>query len=138
MNVKNLLEKEIESQFEALDTLDYGSVEHVTAVDELTKLLSKHNELTKIELEHREAVNNREADIDLKVKQILADNELKERQMKDEKVDRIVKNTLTVFSLLVGTGLTIWGTKVSIDFEKTGTITTIMGRGFINKLLPKK
>lgn len=138
MNVKNLLEKAIESQFEAVDTLDCGSVEHVTAIDELTKLLGKHNELTKIELEHQASIDNREADTELKVKQILAENELKERQMKDEKVDRIVKNALTVFSLLVGTGLTIWGTKVSIDFEKTGTITTIMGRGFINKLLPKK
>lgn len=138
MNVKNLLKEEIQSQIEALDAIEFGSEAHKAAVDDLTKLLGKFNEMEKIELEHEVAISNREAETDLKEKQINADNELKAKQIEEERKDHFIKNCLTAVSVLGGFALTIWGTKVSIDFEKTGTITTIMGRGFINKLLPKK
>ena len=138
MNVKDLLVEEIKSQFEALDEMEYGSEVHKAAVDDMTKLLGKLNEMTKIEFEHQEAIKNREAETELKTKQLLAENELKERQVEEEKKDHFVKNCLTAVSVVGGFLLTVWGTKVSIEFEKTGTITTMMGRGFINKLLPKK
>ena len=62
----------------------------------------------------------------------------REQQLKDEKKDRLIKNLLTAAGILLPLGVTIWGTKVSLKFEEEGTFTTIMGRGFINKLLPKK
>jgi hypothetical protein len=126
-DVKELLTEEIKCQIEALDELEFGSDEHKRAIDDLTKLLDKLNEIEKIEIEHKDKVDSQERDTDLKL-----------MQMNDERKDRIVKNCLTALSVIGGMGLTVWGTCKSIEFEKTGTITTIMGRGFINKLLPKK
>ena len=138
MDVKNLLKEEIQSQIEALDAMEFGSETHKAAVDDLTKLLGKYNEMEKIDVEHEIAISNRSAETELKIRQIEVENEMKAKQMDEEKKDHFVKNVLTAVSVIGGLALTVWGTKVSIDFEKTGTITTIMGRGFINKLLPKK
>lgn len=138
MNVKDLLTKEIASQIEALDDMEFGSDTHKVAVDDLTKLLGKLNEMEKMELEHQEAVISREVETDLKTKQYAADNELKAQQIGEEKKDHFIKNCLTAVSVVGGFAITVWGTYKSIKFEETGTITTIMGRGFINKLLPKK
>ena len=56
----------------------------------------------------------------------------------DEKRDRRIKNGITIAGIVIPSIITIWGTIKSLNFEKEGTVTTIMGRGFINKLLPKK
>lgn len=127
MSVKDLLTEEIERQIGTLDDLEFGSDEHSKCVGDVTKLLGELNEMTKIENEQKEKEESRKAENDLKLK-----------QMSEEKIDHIVKNALTGVSVVGGFALTVWGTIKSIEFEKTGTITTIMGRGFIQKLLPKK
>lgn len=53
---------------------------------------------------------------------------------KSEKFDKAIK----VIEVLAPLMLTVWGTVVTFRFEKTGTITTQMGRNFINRLMPKK
>jgi hypothetical protein len=58
--------------------------------------------------------------------------------MKDEKKDRLFKNIISAAGVVLPLIVTIWGTKVSMQFEKEDSFTTIMGRGFIQKLLPKK
>lgn len=115
MSVKELLRDEIERQIGSLEDLGFGSPEHSTAVSDTTKLLDKLNEMERNENEHDEKII----------------------QMHEEKIDRIVKNCLTGVSVVGGMALTVWGTYKSIKFEETGSITTIMGRGFINKLLHK-
>ena len=127
MSVKNLLNEEIRDEIEILSKLEVGSDEHKTAADALAKLLDKSIEMEKLDLEHQEKVDNREADQQIKMLQI-----------KDERKDRLSKNALTGVSVVGGFALTIWGTIKSIKFEQTGTITTIMGRGFMQQLLPKK
>lgn len=127
MSVQTLLNQEINSQFDDLKGLQVGSKEHATAVEGLAKLVDKAIEMERFEMTHDEDVKAREKEL-----------ELKEMQMKEEKKDRFIKNLLTGASILIPTMVTIWGTKASFEFEKEGTITTIMGRGFINKLLPKK
>ena len=59
-------------------------------------------------------------------------------KVKHDKKDRIVQYIMTGAGILIPAVITIWGTVVSLRFESTGTVTTIAGRGFINKLLPKK
>ena len=58
--------------------------------------------------------------------------------MEDERKDRLVRNGITIASIVIPTAVTIWGTLKSFKFEETGTVTTTIGRGFINKLIPKK
>lgn len=127
MNVKTLLDEEIVSEIENLNKVPLGSEEHKIAADALAKLLDKSVEMKKLDLEYQDKVESREAA-----------NNLKLTEIEEEKKDRRVKNILTGVSVVGGFALTIWGTIKSFEFEKDGVVTTIMGKGFIQKLLPKK
>lgn len=127
MSVKRLLNDEIVSEIENLNKVPLGSEEHKIAADALAKLLDKSIEMDKLDLEYQDKADSREAA-----------NNLKRIEIEEEKKDRRVKNILTGVSVIGGFAVTIWGAIKSLEFEKTGTITTIMGRGFIQKLLPKK
>ena len=127
MSIERCLSEEITSELDELGKLELGSDQYRHTVDGLTKLLDRAIEMDRLEFEVQE-------------KQISRDNEerLNEQQMKEEKKDRVVKNILAAAGIIVPTIVTIWGTNKSLKFEETGSVTTIMGRGFINKLLPKK
>ena len=127
MSIKTLLETEIQSELEKLSEMEVGSEPHQKALDGIAKLTDKAIEYHKIAVEDQYKVEARNVELDLKLK-----------EMADERKDRLVKNCLTCASIVTGVGLTVWGTLKSLKFEETGTVTTIMGRGFINKLLPKK
>lgn len=125
--LETLLHEEIQEEFEELGKLEVGTDKYKAAVDGLTKLCDRAIELEKLK-----------TDAELKQDQQNVDAELRAEQLKDERKDRVVKNCLTGAGIVIPTAVTIWGTLKSIKFEETGTITTIMGRGFIQKLLPKK
>ena len=127
MSVKALLNDEIKDEIEQLRKVELGSDQHKIAADALAKLLDKSIEMDKLDLEYQDRFEAREAE-----------NELKQKEIEDEKKDRKVKNILTGVSVIGGFALTVWVTCKSIKFEETGSFTTIMGRGFIQKLLPKK
>ena len=116
MSIEKLLNKEIESEFECLMELDAGSEEYKVTVDGLTKLMDRAIEIDKLNIEHEEKL----------------------QLNKEEKKDRLIKHGINVASIVLPICVTIWGTLKSFKFEEEGTVTTIMGRGFINKLLPKK
>lgn len=127
MNIETLLHEEIGKEFEKLNGMKEGTEEYKTTVDGLTKLMDRAIEINKIDAERLERKT-----------QTMVENSLKAKQAKDDKIDRIVRNVISVAGIVIPSVITIWGTVKSIKFEETGTITTIMGRGFINKLLPKK
>ena len=58
--------------------------------------------------------------------------------MAEDRMDRWVKNILTGVGIVSSTALAVWGTLKSFEFEKEGTVTTIMGRGWVNRLFGKK
>lgn len=125
--INELLDGEIAEEMGVLGQMKIGSDEYKVAVDGVTKLYDRAIEIKKIE-----------ADQELKRQQHEADMEFKKEQQRDERNDRRVKNGLTLTALVVTTATAVWGTVKSIKFEEHGTITTIMGRGWINKLIPKK
>lgn len=127
MKIEKLLHDEIQNEFEELKRMQLGGEEYRTTIDGLAKLVDRAVEIDKFNAEYQEKVDAREIE-----------NNLKLKQMTDERKDRIWKNILTGLGIGVPAGLTIWGTLKSLKFEETGTVTTMMGRGFINKLLPKK
>ena len=127
MKVETMLHDEILNEFEELKKLEVGSDGYRAAVDGISKLLDRAIEYDKLDAECNERSLNRGFEEDYKLQ--LAE---------DEKRDRRIKNIITIASIAVPSLITIWGTIVSLNFEKEGTVTTIMGRGFINKLLPKK
>lgn len=113
---KTLLEEEIQTEFEKLREMEVGSEQHKVAVDGLTKLMDREIEIGKVYLEEQDKIATREAD----------------------KRNQLVKDSIAIGSVLLYAGLAVWGTKASFQFERDGTITTLLGRGWINKLLPKK
>lgn len=127
MRVETMLHEEILSEMEVLKKLEVGSEQYRMAVDGIGKLIDRAIEYDKLDAECNENKLNRGFDEDYKL-----------QQAAEEKRDRWIKNGIAIASIAVPAVLTIWGTVVSLKFEKEGTVTTIMGRGFINKLLPKK
>ena len=123
MSIQTLLNEEIKDEFSNLKKMELGSETYKTTVDGLTKLVDRAIELEKIDNEQDEAYENRQVELS---------------KIEDDRKDRLIRNILTGAGIIIPTAVTVWGTIKSINFEKEGTITTIMGRGFIQKLLPKK
>lgn len=123
MSIQTLLNEEIKNEFNDLKKMELGSETYKVTVDGLTKLVDRAIELKKIDVEQNENYENRQIELS---------------KIEDDRKDRFVRNVLTGAGIIIPTAVTIWGTIKSINFEKEGTITTIMGRGFIQKLLPKK
>lgn len=163
MEFENLLNGAIETGFEELEELDVNSPEYKTRVETLTKFMDRAIEIEKCNNEREDRTERLEVENDLKQSQLEADKkrqefeeeikrlqleeekrqrrfeqEIREKQMKEERQNRIATIIITASGIILPIVVTIWGTKKSFEFEKEGTITTIMGRGFINKLLPKK
>lgn len=127
MNIETLLYDEIETEFEKLRSIEPGSEQYKTTVDGLTKLMDRAIEMEKVDNDCKDKTEIRESDRFVKM-----------QQLEDDKKDRLVKNIIGAAGVVLPLLVTIWGTKVSLKFEEEGTFTTIMGRGFIQKLLPKK
>lgn len=132
MNAKvtrDLLEKEVNAKMEELEYLEPHSDEYKAAVDSLTKLTDRILEFEKVELDETKTQVNRQIEYE-KI-------DVEEEKVENEKRDNKIKNWLTAAGIVVPTGLAVWGTFKSIKFEETGTITTIAGRNFFNKLFKK-
>ena len=127
MRIETKLHEEIAKELDELGRMSLGTDEYRGTVDGLAKLMDKAIEIERLDVESQDKAETREAENDFRMKQ--AD---------DERKDRFVKNCIAVAGIIIPTAVTIWGTIKTIEFEKEGTITTIMGRGFITKLLPKK
>lgn len=131
---ENALNMVIGNLLAEMENTDVESERHKALVDAIAKLEDRALEIERIKNDaaDKAAVRDRE------LKNDILEHNLKCEQMSEERVDRWVKNILTGLGIVLPIGLTVWGTKVSFKFEEEGTITTIMGRGFVNRLFGKK
>ena len=127
MEFENLLTEEIQAEIETLKGMELGSEPYKVAVDGITKLIDRSIDIEKYSAERKEKAEEKELEV-----------YWKEHESAEEKKDRRIKDGIAIAGIVLPIIVTIWGTKASFKFEEEGTITTIMGRGFINKLLPKK
>lgn len=127
MNIETLLYDAIETDFNKLADEKLSAEDRRATVDELTKLMDRAIEMEKVNIDCKDKKEIRENDRFVKM-----------QQLDDDQKDRIVKNIIGAAGIVLPLLVTIWGTKVSLKFEEEGTFTTIMGRGFIQKLLPRK
>ena len=127
MKNEELLHEEIESELKCLKDLEIGTEQYKVTVDGLVKLVDRAIEIDKLNLEAEEKSKNRLNDVDFKQKQI-----------EEERKDRLIRNCISAAGIVIPSLITSWGTLKTFKFEEDGTITTVMGRGFINKLLPTK
>ena len=125
-SIRELLDEEIQVEFEKLSKLDVGSESYKATVDGLSKLVDRAVEIDKTEMENATKIEAQNIENDFKALQIKEDNR-----------DRWVRNGIAIAGIVIPTIVTIWGTLKTFQFEEEGSITTNIGRGFINKLLPK-
>lgn len=125
--IERLLHEEIQNELKELAKMDVGSTEYKVAVDGIEKLMNLKMDRTKFEAECQDKAETRNMETELRLK-----------QMDEDRKNRIWRIVFDATTAGIQTAVIIWGVKASFEFEKEGTITTIMGRGFLNKLLPKK
>lgn len=116
MDMTTKLHVEIDERFDDIAKLDPSTKEYSAAVESVTKLMDRA-----IEIEKFEASETRN-----------------EEQMKEDRRSRLVKNCIDVGSVILPLAVTIWGAKASFKFEEEGTITTTVGRKFIDKIVSFK
>lgn len=126
-NIRNVLWEEFQDEMQQLRGMEVGTPAYKATVDGVKEFADRLIEIDKIKAEAAERERIREIEA-----------EQKQKQLEKELKDRVIGHWITIASIAVPAVITVWGTLVSLDFEREGTVTTIMGRGFINKLLPKK
>jgi hypothetical protein len=126
MSIKTALTEEIMDEVKELNKMQVGTEEYRHAVEGISKLADKAIELERLEQEHKDKVESRNLENDLKL-----------MQMAEDRKDRRVKNGLTAAGIVLPLGATIWGVLKSLKFEETGSVSSIVGRDLIKKLLPR-
>ena len=116
MSMVTKLNVEIEDKLDEISGLDPATKEYSTAVDSVTKLMDRAIEIERLEMSETQ----------------------NENQMREDRKSRLVKNCIDVGSIVLPLVVTVWGAKTSLKFEETGTITTSVGRKFIDRLLAWK
>lgn len=116
MSMTTKLHVEIDEKFNELAELNVATKEYSAAVDSVTKLMDRAIEIEKLE----------------------ASETHNEKQMKEDRKSRLVKNFIDVGSIVLPLAVTVWGARASFKFEETGTITTGIGRKFMDKLISRK
>ena len=136
MNYENkvLLDDEIQRELKRLEDLEVGTDEYKTAVDGVTKLIDRATALDKMEFEQEEIRCKRGRE----VSDSLDNKMIRNTELADQRRDRLIGHIIAITGIIVPSILTVWGTLKSLKFEETGTVTTSVGKGFINRLFPKK
>lgn len=115
MNEKTLLEAEIKRLYDQMSKLDPDSEEYAKVEDNWTRLVDRIIEIEKIESTETQA----------------------ELLRKEDRKSRWIKNAIDIGAVVLPLGVTIWGAIMSFTFEENGTITSNMGRKFMDKLIKK-
>lgn len=116
MSVKNDLIAEFDAEIEEVAAMDVGSEKHEKATAALMKYTDRIIEFEKLE----------------------AENEFKEKQLKAEQRDRMIKNGIAVGTAVASLAAYAWAFVSSMNFEKEGTLTTEGGRNALKGLLRLK
>jgi len=125
--IRKMLEEEIKTEIRDLSTLEPGSKEKSTAIEDLAKLYKLRIEETKNEWDFDEKYKSRDSDIQFKKDQL-------EEQVKDRYFRFGVEVAGIILPLIF---YAIW-MKRGFKFEETGTYTSTTFRGLFNRFKPTK
>ena len=125
--IKRLLREELQNELKDLSKMNFDGDEYKVTLNGITQLIDRLNDMEKIDIEREDKVETR-----------AMEEHFRRQQMREDRIDRLVKNILTGVGITLPIVVSIWGTFKSFEFEREGTITTIMGRSWIQQLIPKK
>mgnify|MGYP004626849527 CR=1 FL=1 len=127
MELKELIQKEVESELKVLSTTDVGSDKYKATVDHIVKLTDKVIDMEKLEIESEKASEQLNANSDLKWQEIEANSK-----------DRKTQNRIAIAGLIVNSALIVWGTLKTFKFDNTSTVTSTLGRDILRRFVPRK
>lgn len=127
MELKELIQKEVESELKVLSTADVGSDKYKATVDHIVKLTDKVIDMEKLEIESEKASEQLNANSDLKWQEIEANSK-----------DRKTQNRIAIAGLIVNSALIVWGTLKTFKFDNTSTVTSTLGRDILRRFVPRK
>lgn len=119
MNTITQLEERLSTLLTELEKFTPGSDEHEGKLNEIKEV---GDLLNKFKIAECDAENNRR------------NYEVKEKQMRNDNIDRAVAHSLTALGLLVSIGMGYW----TFRFDEKGTVTSTLGRTILQKFVPKK
>lgn len=126
MSFNTKMEAQLDRCYNAMANAEIGSEEYKAAMESATRLMGSKVEFDKID---------RDAKTQAKAQEI--DKALREAQQRDERVDKIVRNTYMFINGFLTLG-TIWLlSAASFAHEETGTTNTIIGKKVLGMLVPK-
>ena len=150
--IKNLLDEEIMEEIRNLSSLEAGSKEKSSAVEDLAKLYKLRTDESKAEWDYSEKYESRlveneknRNEADLRERQradeletIERERLLKERQLADQAIDRYFRIGAEAAGILLPLIFyAIWMRK-GFKFEETGTYTSTTFKGLFNRFRPVK
>ena len=125
MSIKHRLDEEILNEIDNLGRATIGSDEYEANIDGVAKLLDKKIELERLENERLDKIEAREADIEIRLK-----------QMNESRKERMMDNGVRIATTVFTAGVFMIGLVASTNFEKEGTLlTTEGGRTSLRNLL---
>lgn len=151
-NIKELLNKEIAAEIQAISSLDSGSEGKSKAIEDLAKLYRLRIEETKSELDAEDKRSRRtleseasireneikKSQLDEQIKADVQDEYYKRSQLDEQVKDRYFKLGIAAAELLIPLMFYgIWMRK-GFKFEETGTYTSTTFRGLFNRFRPTK
>jgi hypothetical protein len=125
--IRDLLGEEIKREIRDLSTLEPGSKEKSTAIEDLAKLYRLRIEETRNEWDFNEKYESRDSDMQFKKNQL-------EEQVKDRYFRLGVEAAGIILPLIF---YAVW-MKRGFKFEETGTYTSTTFRGLFNRFKPTK
>lgn len=132
--IKNLLGEEIKSEIRSLSTLDAGSKEKSTAIDDLAKLYRLRIEETKNEQDLQEKCERRTDEFGDRMRE----EELKRDELAEQVKERYFRLGLEVAGIVLPMMFYAVWMKRGFKFEETGTYTSTTFRGLFNRFRPTR
>ena len=137
--IRRLMDEEITKEINDLSSLQAGSKEKSTAIDDLTKLYKLKIEETKNEWDANEKYEKRimeseQADYNAKLHE--REEELKKEQTADQLKERYFRLGIEVAGIILPLAFYAAWMKRGFKFEETGTYTSTTFRGLFNRFKP--
>lgn len=125
--IRRLLGEEIKTEIQKLSSLESGSKEKSTAIEDLATLYRLRIEETKNELDFDEKYDSR-----------VSDQLLKKEQLDEQVKDRYFRLGVEAASILLPMMFYAVWMRRGFRFEETGTFTSTTFRGLFNRFKPTR
>jgi hypothetical protein len=138
MNISKKLDGVIEKILDKLNDDSIADDERKRLMGEVTLLIDRKKELDRLEYEKQKESERLEYEKQKESERLEYEKTEVYNKSRSEKWQFWTKLTVDILAIALPLGVTIWGTVVTVNFEKEGTFTTSAGRKHSGKALSGK